>query len=197
MRYAPPLKEGPLKPKVQQMLSVSVLALALGLGATACTESKPAENEAQSAPAQALGDTVASIKEYAKSDMNPRDGQATTPAQDKVASHFDPSMDATKRSDVISIFADILSIDPNATIDVQPSGIKVAGDTAVINATDLKVVIRGKEQASQGAGGTITLKSESGKWLIADIAFPEAGPGGADEATPGPAGSTPEGTPPR
>jgi hypothetical protein len=160
------------------MLSVSVLVFALSFGATACTSSTtgPAADSAQSAPSQALSDTVASIKEYAKSNASPRDGQTTTPEQDKVTSHFDPSMDASKRDDVISIFADILSIDPDATIDVKPDGIKVAGDTAVVNASDLKVVIRDKEQVSKGAGGTITLKSESGKWLIADITFPDGSP---------------------
>jgi hypothetical protein len=123
--------------------------------------------------------------------MNPSEGHATTPEEDKVAAHFDPSMDAKKRTDAISIFADILSLDPNATIDVQPGGIKVSGDTAVINANDLKVVIRGKEQASKGAGGTITLKSESGKWLIADIAFPEASTVDENAPEPTPSDATP------
>lgn len=163
-----------MKPKVQQMLSASVLSLLLSLGVTACTGAAAQEGgDAQRAPALALSAAVDSIKEYTRSDMNPPEGQTSTPAQDKVNSYFDPSIDAAKRSDVVMIFADILSVDPNATVEVTPNSIAVDGTTAVIESHDLKITIRGQEHHMEGNGGTLTLKAHDGKWLISDVSFPE------------------------
>lgn len=164
--------------KLNSIRRLSVLALTVGIsmGAVACTsnvdnnDSKSVELS-QKTPEKALESAVHTIADISSKYADMSEDEMISSGE-KLSSYFDTAVDDEARADVIAVFAQVLEIDPEATINVDSEKIEVDGDTARLNGKDIEVTMFGEVQNATESGGVITLKLQDKKWVISDIEIP-------------------------
>lgn len=155
------------------------------MGAVACTsnvdnnDSKNVELS-QKTPEKAMDSVVHTIADVSLKYADMSEEEMTAADKD-LSSYFDTSTNIDTRNDVISVFAQVLEMDPEATINVDPEKIEVDGDTARLNGKDIEITMFGEVQKASESGGVITLKLKDEKWVISDIEIPNADPSYIEE----------------
>jgi hypothetical protein len=155
-----------------------MLTLGITMGAVACTSNSDDSGDinvesSQTTPEKAVGSTVNSIRDLSLRYMDMSEEELAS-SETELSSYFDPAVDVEKREEVIGVFAQILEMDPEATIEIDANKIQTEGDTAKLNGKDIRITINGEIQKASEEGGVITLKLQDNKWVISDIETPNS-----------------------
>lgn len=157
-------------------LSVLMLATGIAMSAVSCASdtkdngSNKFESN-QETPEKSMESVVHAISDISLKYADMTEDEMTA-SEKEISEYFDPEVDPETRNDVITIFAQVLEMDPEATIDIDPKKIQEDGDTAKLHGKDIEVTMYGELQEATEAGGVIVLKLQGGKWVISDIEIP-------------------------